>query len=359
MNNTLLDNSITNRLKVRLEILEEFLSNKSIGIQSTGLFHGKMGLAVFYYHLSKVENCKENENKADEFIDSIYEALNSANVSPDFENGAAGIGWGIEYLTQNGFLEADTDEVLEEVDNRVYKHIVFEENLPINVGNGLLGYAFYILKRLESCHNPALSRLLEMLLIEIVNKVVVLVDKQLLKFSEPSGFNLFWELPLTLLVFGKVLEKGIYSNKIYQLLKELTPVICTLFPLLHSNRAYLLLGLHAVNKHWKLPHWKEHADILASNTSLLSILNTEFYDKNIFLRNGMSGAFLIAQTVSELNILPNTKLIPENWTKKILESSMWDILHNEEKPAPAALEFLGGFPGVLTALTQNNNLRLS
>ena len=358
MNNTLVDNSIISQLKARLEVLEEFLSDKSIGIQPPGLFHGKMGLAIFYYHLSKVENCKEHENKADELIDSIYETLNSANVSPDFENGVAGIGWGIEYLTQNGFLEADTDEVLEEVDNRVYKHIVFEENLPIHVGNGLLGYAFYILKRLESCHNPALSRLLEMLLIEIVNKVVVLVDKQLLKLSEPSGFNLFWELPLMLLVFGKMLEKEIYSNKIYQLLKELTPVICTLLPLSHSNRAYLLLGLHAVNKHCILPYWKEHADVLASNTSLLSILNTEFYDKNIFLRNGTSGAFLIAQTLSERNILPDTRLVRENWAKKVLESSMWDILHVEEKPAPAALELLGGFPGVLTALTQNNNLRL-
>ena len=339
-------------------VINQLKQNEN-AIHSPGLFHGKMGLAIFYYQLSSIESYKEYESKADDLIDVLSEEMTSANLSPDFEHGLAGIGWGIEYLTRNGFLEADTDEVLEDFDNRIYKSIVFTDNLPINVENGLLGYAFYILTRMESCHDSVTYSFLKNLMIEIVNRIVVLVNRQAIKFSEPSGFNLYWELPLILLVFAKMLENGIFTNKIYQVLKELTPKICTLFPLLHCNRAYLLLGILAVNKHCKLLYWKEHADVLAANTSFSCIVEKEFYDKNIFLRVGLSGALVIARSLNKLNILPAETFAPEIWSKRILESSIWETLNKEERPTLSALELLSGFPGILTALMLiNNNFKL-
>ena len=65
--------------------------------------------------MSRYTKNNEYEKKAEELIDNVYHVLNSVNLTTDFENGLAGIGWGIEYLAANGFLEADTDEILEEV----------------------------------------------------------------------------------------------------------------------------------------------------------------------------------------------------------------------------------------------------
>src|SRR5690606_26303535 len=91
------------------------------------------------------------EDYAGELIDEIYEEI-TANTPVDFENGLAGIGWGIEFLVQNGFIEADTDEVLEEFDNRIFKELIYNTPNDIGLLNGLTGLGAYFLKRLQ---NPA------------------------------------------------------------------------------------------------------------------------------------------------------------------------------------------------------------
>ena len=273
-------------------VINQLKQNEN-AIHSPGLFHGQMGLAFFYYHLSRETNKPEYENNADELIDKIYEKLSSAKLPPDFENGLAGIGWGIEYLVQNGFLEADTDEILADVDDRVFQHVVFSENLPAGVGNGLLGFAIYTLYRLESCNDPLVSAIHKSLLVEIVNKITALVEKQQITLAEPAGFNLFWDLPALLIVLGKIHEKGIYTNKIYQLLKELAPLISSNIPLLHCNRAYFLWGLNAIDKIDNLPYYKAHSKLLAANISYSNIAGTEFTGNNISLAKGLSGFVFI------------------------------------------------------------------
>jgi hypothetical protein len=82
---------------------------------SLGLGNGKMGIAIFFYHYARYSGSKQFENYADELIDQIYEEINVSTPS-DFEKGLAGIGWGIEYLVSSGFIEGDTDEILNEID---------------------------------------------------------------------------------------------------------------------------------------------------------------------------------------------------------------------------------------------------
>jgi hypothetical protein len=65
-------------------------------------------------------------------------------TSIDYRNGLAGIGSAVEYLVQVGFMKADTDDVLEEFDNRIFS---FDRipNLPIDE---LLGIGYYALWRM-------------------------------------------------------------------------------------------------------------------------------------------------------------------------------------------------------------------
>lgn len=91
------------------------------------LMNGNMGLCVFLHHFAHNTNSPEYEQLADGLLDQVFANL-STSASPDFENGLAGIGWGIEYLVQNGFAEGNTDEVLEEIDNKIFK-ILQKDNL--------------------------------------------------------------------------------------------------------------------------------------------------------------------------------------------------------------------------------------
>ena len=67
--------------------------------------------------------------------------------STNFRDGLAGIGWGIEYLLQNNYYEGDSEEILEDVDNVIFKS-VYEARLPLlGVNEGLCGYLLYLNSR--------------------------------------------------------------------------------------------------------------------------------------------------------------------------------------------------------------------
>lgn len=126
-------------------IINTLLLNASF-IDNLGLMHGKMGISILFYHLARKYNNKIYEDYAGELIDEIYEEINP-KTPVDFENGLAGIGWGIEYLVQNKFIEADTDEVLEEFDKKIYAKLL-ENHLKMGKGlKGLLGYIAYFFTR--------------------------------------------------------------------------------------------------------------------------------------------------------------------------------------------------------------------
>lgn len=140
------------RIKIRKEVdsrlrrIADFLLLNASFIENLGLFNGKMGIAIFFFHYARYANNEVFEEYAGELIDEIYEEIN-INTKVNFEDGLTGIGWGIEYLIKQGFLEGDTDDVLREIDDVIYMNIV---NSPIlfDNGNDLFGYGFYLLERL-------------------------------------------------------------------------------------------------------------------------------------------------------------------------------------------------------------------
>jgi hypothetical protein len=115
-------------------------------IDNIGLLNGKMGIAIFFYHYSRYCGNKIYEDYAGELIDEIYEEINSS-TPVNFANGLTGIGWGIEYLIQNKFVDADSDEALAEIDNAVYLSML-NNPLLLDDGKDLFGYGLYCISRL-------------------------------------------------------------------------------------------------------------------------------------------------------------------------------------------------------------------
>lgn len=250
-------------------IINSLLLNASF-IDNIGLMHGKMGISICFYHLARQTKNKIYEDYAGELIDEIYEEI-TANTSVDFENGLAGIGWGIEYLVQNGFIDADTDEVLEEFDNWIFKELIYNTPNDINLLNGIIGLGVYFLKRIQ---NPASNnekiptltnkQTLIHLIDELDRKIQNIIDiiPELIKFSnnrqtfeppnnsqtmEPSNkiFDLTWNYPTLLWFLAELYEQSIFNFKVEKMIQRLIePLIDnTNLPKLHSNRLLLALAL--------------------------------------------------------------------------------------------------------------------
>lgn len=95
-------------------------------VTDNSLLKGKMGLILFFYEYGRFAGNTMYSDVADIMLDDIIESLSSN------ENEAlAGIGWGIQYLINNKFVEGDPDEVLSEIDDRMMQIITHYDETQI------------------------------------------------------------------------------------------------------------------------------------------------------------------------------------------------------------------------------------
>ena len=71
-----------------------------------GLLHGKLGIAIFFFHYARYTGKTLFEEYAWDLIMAIQEQLH-VNYRPDYEKGIAGIGVGINYLSYNNLIEIE------------------------------------------------------------------------------------------------------------------------------------------------------------------------------------------------------------------------------------------------------------
>lgn len=111
----------------REERIVNALMLHATSLDDIGLLHGKMGVALYFHRLARHTGKEAFGTFADELIDQTIEGLH-AGLPVGFERGIAGIGWAVEQLIRGGFVEADADEVLEELDGRAMQALIHQEN---------------------------------------------------------------------------------------------------------------------------------------------------------------------------------------------------------------------------------------
>lgn len=117
-----------------------------------GLYNGKIGIIIFFAHFARYTQRKIYDNFAEKLLEEVYSEIHT-ETPINFRNGLCGIGWGMEYLLQNEFLEGNSNEVLAGIDAKIM------ERHPLSMsdksfGTGAAGILFYVLTRLfSSKHN--------------------------------------------------------------------------------------------------------------------------------------------------------------------------------------------------------------
>jgi glycosyltransferase len=120
-------------------------------LSNLGLYHGKMGVVLFFYELGRYTGKNIYDKFAGELLDEIYNEINN-EMPLNFQDGLCGIGWGIEYLVKARFVKADPDEVLEELDKRIVEWDV-RKITDSSLRVGLMGIACYIINRKVASSN--------------------------------------------------------------------------------------------------------------------------------------------------------------------------------------------------------------
>ena len=119
-------------------------------LDDLSLYHGKMGIVLFFYCYAHYVNNPIYEEFAEELLDEVVYEIHD-HLSVNFENGLSGIGWGILYLLRKGFIAGNPEEILEDVDHRMMEMNLLKVR-DVSLEKGLRGLAVYLSLRLSFCN---------------------------------------------------------------------------------------------------------------------------------------------------------------------------------------------------------------
>jgi hypothetical protein len=155
-----------------LDFEHTFFHLKDDYINQYGLYDGKAGLciAAFLYYRNTGKTIWNEEAML--LLDEVCENIGTVQQM-DFATGLPGIGWALEWIVQNNFVEANTDDVLESLDDELFKATIYSKTENLSLETGAIGLALFFYKRLMA-QNPYTSRYRKVYIIECL---VLLIDE--------------------------------------------------------------------------------------------------------------------------------------------------------------------------------------
>ncbi len=143
---------VDSKEEILLNLVERITHNIP---ENIGLINGQMGIIIFFYHYASFSENKNYIELSDKMLKNLLKNIKS-DMSYCFISGLCGIGWGVEYLYQNGFIDTDTSKMLAYIDKKVMEIDPFRcENIDRDYGLG--GIVLYLLARLYTIHNQNLE----------------------------------------------------------------------------------------------------------------------------------------------------------------------------------------------------------
>ncbi|MFD0763261.1 lanthionine synthetase LanC family protein [Mucilaginibacter lutimaris] len=125
------------------------VANEEVMSASCSLRDGLAGMILVYFKLHVITHDPRYKASGLMMLDQLSEQV-AAVERADFRDGMAGIGWLIEWLAQNKHIEADTNELLADMDDELYKSVLYNVH-PSNASIGqFTGRGLYFYRRLLS-----------------------------------------------------------------------------------------------------------------------------------------------------------------------------------------------------------------
>ena len=190
------------------KIVETLIINGTLNEQP-GLFYGKTGVAVFFFHYARHTGNGLFQDYAIDLIEELQKQI-TVTTSIRYDVGISGIGTGFEYLLQNGFIDADEDEnIFEDFDDRMFRAAMYEPYPDLSLHEGLTGWGRYLIYRLRGngYKNSKLHEALTHIAEEIAQKITT---NSVSENEQPDVYRFLYDLVALPAYAGK------YSNLLQQ-----------------------------------------------------------------------------------------------------------------------------------------------
>lgn len=130
---------------MKLDVLKY---SKSITI-NYGLYDGKIGLCMGYFIYARERKEPDYAIKAKGILHDVIDHIDKLDAY-SLNKGLIGFGWAIEWMYKHDFIRIGTNEFLEDLDDEVYKLVVYNTPKSIDFEDGIFAIMLYLYTRICS-----------------------------------------------------------------------------------------------------------------------------------------------------------------------------------------------------------------
>jgi hypothetical protein len=128
-----------------------------------------MGIILSLITYSRKTKHKAIEEVADFLMNQVLN--NMTNISPlSFTNGLTGIGWGIEYLIQKGYMPGCGADICSEIDKRLMSCDIRRVD-DFSLEHGIYGWLHYIVAHIQGANRCGKQVFDRMYIIDLISKI--------------------------------------------------------------------------------------------------------------------------------------------------------------------------------------------
>jgi len=117
--------------------------------QDIGLLSGSAGISLFLFYYARYKNIPFPYQPAINHLDFLFSQIEEMPKPPlSFCSGVSGVGWLLDHLCRQGFLQAEPDEMLLDIDEYLYEFALNELNHGrYDFLHGAMGIVLYFVRR--------------------------------------------------------------------------------------------------------------------------------------------------------------------------------------------------------------------
>ena len=174
-------------IEAKLKEIDKIIQKEYHNEKNIGVLTGLSGMALFQFYYSKYLDIPDNANTGATILGHIIEKINDGYNSSLYSNGIAGFGWMIDFLELNEFIDVESDDILEELDD----FLLAAMNANLDQGNydflyGAMGQASYFFNRYKNTKSNSLKEKYTAILLEFISSLEMLSEKEGDKIKWPS-----------------------------------------------------------------------------------------------------------------------------------------------------------------------------
>src|SRR5260221_8975184 len=117
-----------NQLKSKVDEIAQFLGQFHHPASNYGLYGGDLGRLLFLFHYAEATGSQKFFDLAIEGTEKCVESAIDSNNSFAFCSGLSGLCWFLEYVVGKGWLDANTNEIISDLDESLNDYMVHSVN---------------------------------------------------------------------------------------------------------------------------------------------------------------------------------------------------------------------------------------